>query len=70
MKLKMSINCILVTGVAGFIGRYVARHFKRKGWAVIGVDTAPLENAPLGSLSAYYAMKLPHASYPCQRDGT
>ena len=59
----MSINCILVTGVAGFIGRYVARHFKRKGWAVIGVDTAPLENAPLGSLSAYYAMKLPHAEF-------
>ena len=29
---------VLVTGVAGFIGRYVARYFSQQGWSVVGVD--------------------------------
>lgn len=50
---------VLVTGVAGFIGRYVARHFSALGYSVIGTDTSDAENAPLESLAAYYTLRLP-----------
>ncbi len=50
---------ILVTGVAGFIGRYVARHFSEQGWSVIGIDNSPPENAPLANLLAYHRLQLP-----------
>jgi UDP-glucose 4-epimerase len=49
----------LITGVSGFIGRYVARHFADQGWQVIGIDNAASENAPLASLTAYYSLQLP-----------
>lgn len=52
-------NAILVTGVAGFLGRYIARHFYQQSWRVIGIDNSPPENAPLGYLSAYYRLRLP-----------
>lgn len=52
-------NNILVTGTAGFIGRYVVRHFSELGWSVIGIDSSQSENAPLASLAAYYTVKLP-----------
>jgi len=50
---------ILITGVAGFIGRYVARYFLELGWSVIGIDSSASENAPLASLAAYYTLRLP-----------
>jgi len=50
---------VLITGVAGFIGRYVARIFMQQGWRVIGVDRSVAENAPLSSLSVYQQMDLP-----------
>lgn len=50
---------ILVTGVAGFLGRYISRHFFGQGLYVIGIDNSPPENAPLGNLSVYYRLKLP-----------
>ncbi len=50
---------ILITGVAGFIGRYVARHFSEQGWSVVGIDNSPPENAPLANLSAYHCLQLP-----------
>ncbi|HEY9632642.1 MAG TPA: NAD-dependent epimerase/dehydratase family protein [Coleofasciculaceae cyanobacterium] len=53
---------ILVTGVAGFIGRYVARHFSEQGWSVLGIDNSPPENAPLANLSAYHRLQLPNAA--------
>ena len=53
------LNSILVTGVAGFIGRYVARYFIEKGWSVIGIDNSPSENAPLANLKAYHRLQLP-----------
>lgn len=53
---------VLVTGVAGFIGRYVARHFSEQGWSVIGIDNSPPENAPLSSLSAYHRLQLPDST--------
>jgi UDP-glucose 4-epimerase len=49
----------LVIGVAGFIGRYVARHFSEQGWSVIGIDSSPPENAPVANLSKYYRLYLP-----------
>jgi UDP-glucose 4-epimerase len=53
---------VLVTGVAGFIGRYVARHFSEQGWSVFGIDNSPPENAPLSNLSAYHRLQLPDAA--------
>ncbi len=52
-------NKVLITGVAGFLGRYAARHFTEKGCSVIGVDSVPPENAPLSSLAVYYSQNLP-----------
>ncbi|XGV94355.1 MAG: NAD-dependent epimerase/dehydratase family protein (plasmid) [Leptolyngbya sp. BL-A-14] len=34
-------NSLLITGVAGFIGRYVARYFIERDWSVIGIDNSP-----------------------------
>jgi UDP-glucose 4-epimerase len=48
--------------VAGFIGRYVARHFSEQGWSVLGIDNSPPENAPLANLSAYHRLQLPDAA--------
>ncbi|MHC5939492.1 NAD-dependent epimerase/dehydratase family protein [Nostoc sp.] len=48
-----------MTGVAGFIGRYVARYFYVQGWSVIGIDSSPPENAPLSNLAAYHRLQLP-----------
>ncbi len=51
---------VLVTGVAGFLGRYVARHFAREGWKVVGVDEIPPENVQLPAV-AYHRLHLPGA---------
>jgi UDP-glucose 4-epimerase len=53
------MKTVLITGVAGFIGRYVARHFSEQGWSVIGIDNSPPENAPLANLFAYHRLQLP-----------
>ncbi|HEX8310167.1 MAG TPA: NAD-dependent epimerase/dehydratase family protein [Chthoniobacteraceae bacterium] len=50
---------IFITGVAGFLGRYVARQFTRDGWKVIGLDDVPPENAQLPSGAVFHRMKLP-----------
>lgn len=50
---------VLVTGAAGFIGRYAVRHFMEQGWAVIGIDNSPPENAPLANLTVYHQLQLP-----------
>jgi UDP-glucose 4-epimerase len=44
---------ILIAGVVGFIGRYVARYFLELGWSVIGIDSSASENTPLASPVAY-----------------
>ena len=38
-----SVSVVLVTGVAGWIGRAAARRFAGHGWSVIGVDIKPTE---------------------------
>jgi len=56
------IKSLLITGVAGFLGRYVARYFFEQGWSIIGIDNSPPENAPLANLSNYYRLQLPESS--------
>ncbi|AFZ44904.1 NAD-dependent epimerase/dehydratase [Halothece sp. PCC 7418] len=52
-------RAILITGVAGFLGRYVARYFSEQGWSVLGIDNSPPENAPIDNLTAYHRLQLP-----------
>jgi UDP-glucose 4-epimerase len=56
--LQYSTN-VIVTGVAGFIGRYVARYFTERDFTIIGIDNSPPENAPLANLTHYYQLQLP-----------
>lgn len=55
------MKSVLVIGVSGFIGRYIARYFSEQGWSVIGIDNSPPENAPLANLAKYYRLHLPDA---------
>ncbi|MDB6030418.1 MAG: NAD-dependent epimerase/dehydratase [Verrucomicrobiales bacterium] len=59
----LSSGTVLITGVGGFLGRYIARHFASDGWDVVGVDRHALENAPVRSLKAYHAMELPSPAF-------
>jgi len=56
---RSQTQSVIVTGVAGFIGRYVARFFSQQNWRVIGIDNSPTENAPIHDLAAYHCLKLP-----------
>jgi len=53
------MKTVLVTGVTGFIGRYVARQFSEAGWSVVGLGTRPPENAPRQDLTDYKQLVLP-----------
>ena len=55
------MKIVLITGVTGFLGRYIARQFSQAGWLVAGIGTRPPENAPRQELSHYYQMVLPSA---------
>lgn len=50
---------VLITGAAGFLGRYVVRQFAREGWRIVGIDDVPPENAPIGAGVTFQRMKLP-----------
>lgn len=54
------MKTVFITGIAGFLGRYAAREFSRRGWSVTGVDVAPPENAP--PAISYFQMPLPSAA--------
>ena len=56
----MSQN-VLVTGVAGFLGRFAAREFLRAGWRVSGLDVVAPENAALAPEVTYRRASLPGA---------
>ncbi|MBD1874000.1 NAD-dependent epimerase/dehydratase family protein [Nodosilinea sp. FACHB-131] len=66
----MSSQPVLVTGAAGFIGRYVVRHFMEQGWTVVGIDNSPPENAPLENLTVYHRLQLPDSSLKSILQGT
>lgn len=51
---------VLITGVAGFLGRYVARHFAKHGWRVVGFDEVPPENVQIADVE-YIRAQLPGA---------
>jgi len=53
------MKSVLVTGVSGFIGRYVAHYFFQQGWKVLGLDARTPENAPQQDLAGYYQITLP-----------
>ncbi|MES2571746.1 MAG: SDR family oxidoreductase, partial [Verrucomicrobiota bacterium] len=53
------MKSVLITGVAGFLGRHAARQFSREGWRVIGVDDASPENAQPAAGALYHRMRLP-----------
>jgi UDP-glucose 4-epimerase len=54
---------ILITGVGGFIGRALARHFTRRGAVVYGVDSQAEDQAELPCLKAYWQMRLPDTDF-------
>ena len=49
---------VMVTGVAGFLGQHVARHFAANGWRVAGFDVVPPENFRLPDVD-YRQLQLP-----------
>ena len=53
---------VLITGVAGFLGRYAAREFLRAGWCVSGLDVVAPENAALSPDVTYHRAALPGAA--------
>ena len=53
------MKTVLITGVTGFLGRYIARQFSQAGWSVAGIGTRPAENAPRQDLSHYYQLVMP-----------
>lgn len=57
------MKSIIVTGVSGFLGRYVARHYSELGWCVIGIDGSSRENAPMADINEYYPIKLPNSAF-------
>jgi UDP-glucose 4-epimerase len=60
---------VLITGAAGFLGRYVARHFFERGYRVVGVDSSPPENTPSERLAVYHQFRLPDSNLlPLLRD--
>lgn len=50
---------VLITGIAGFLGRYVAQYFSSQGYNVIGIDSVPPENSSISNIANYYRLKLP-----------
>jgi Nucleoside-diphosphate-sugar epimerases len=56
-------STILITGVAGFLGRNLARHFFELGWEVVGVDIVSPENSPAAFLKQYLAVNLPDPQF-------
>lgn len=53
------MSTLLITGVAGFLGRAFAREFAAAGWTIIGTDIAAPENVPLDLLQSYHQITLP-----------
>jgi UDP-glucose 4-epimerase len=50
---------VLILGVAGFLGRYIAHEFFIKGNEIIGLDMINKENVPSNFLSDYFQLTLP-----------
>jgi UDP-glucose 4-epimerase len=55
-------DSVVITGAAGFLGQYVARHFVKAGWRVIGLDVLPDGNGLPASVR-YECLTLPGAGW-------
>lgn len=53
------MKTVVVTGVGGFIGRALARHFAGRKYKVYGLDRLHAENVPLSDLAEYVQTELP-----------
>ena len=60
---KGRLNRVLITGVAGFLGSAIARHFSQRGVLVYGIDRSSMENAPMTDLKSYLALTLPDSKF-------
>jgi len=56
-------NVVLITGVAGFIGSYIANYFSEKGWSVLGIDCIPILKINDIKIYKYYCLKLPDSKF-------
>ncbi len=56
-------HTVLITGAAGFLGRYIARQFGSAGWRVVGVDTAPADSVYLRPGATYHQLPLPDPAF-------
>ena len=56
---------VLITGVAGFLGRYITRQFAADEWSIVSVDHHAGENALFRSLNSYHDMELPSTASAC-----
>jgi len=54
---------VVITGVTGFIGSHLARHFSEQGWSTIGIDRTPASNDLLADLSSFHCLKLPDPAF-------
>ena len=57
------MKTVLITGVAGFLGRLTAARFAREGWRVVGIDDVAPENAPQEWCARFVRMGLPHTGF-------
>lgn len=57
------MTTVCVTGVSGFLGTYIAQHYKRSGASVLGIGQGAIENAPMRSLDEYLQIKLPASEF-------
>jgi UDP-glucose 4-epimerase len=53
---------VLVTGAAGFLGRYVARQLSGEGWEVLGIDRVAPPGAPCAG-EKFVPVELPGAGF-------
>lgn len=53
---------LLITGIGGFLGRHIARHFAANGWEVAGIDA--LADPQLGGNIRYTQLALPSPALP------
>lgn len=53
---RSDAGSVLITGAAGFLGRYAVREYLSRGWPAVGVDASA--QGPEG-LAAFYSLSLP-----------
>jgi UDP-glucose 4-epimerase len=57
------MKTVLITGVAGFLGRHIASHFAQEGYRIVGVDLPAPETVHLPPGSSYTQLALPSPDF-------